>query len=189
MATMKHGNVSTQITTGRPAGKENTMKYFQNITTLEELKKAYHRLALKYHPDCGGDTEIMKAINQEHDELFNELKARVNAKADELHQTTEAPEEFRDIIDLLLRMRGLSVELCGSWLWIGGDTLAHKDKLKAAGCRWAPKKGLWSWHHVEDTRTYYRGKRTMNEIRGRYGSRAFTTTGDRAEYYEIGAAC
>lgn len=170
------------------------MKYFQNIHTLDELKKAYYRLALKHHPDCGGDTETMKAINQEHDELFARLKkesktgAKVNSEYGNAQsaESSEAPEEFRNIIDLLLRMRGLHIELCGSWLWIGGDTFPHRGELKAAGCRWAPKKGLWSWHHAEDSSSFYRGKRTMNEIRTKYGSQLFTSR-ENTEY--IGAAC
>ena len=55
------------------------MKYFNNITSLDELKKAYRRLAMKYHPDCGGSEEIMKQINAEHDALFETLKASHNA--------------------------------------------------------------------------------------------------------------
>ena len=36
--------------------------YFNNVRTLEELRKEYKRLAKIYHPDCGGDAEIFKAI-------------------------------------------------------------------------------------------------------------------------------
>ena len=58
------------------------------------------------------------------------LKVAHNQQADEHHQTTETPDEFRDIVERLLRMDGLEVELCGSWLWIGGNTREHKDGLK-----------------------------------------------------------
>lgn len=33
--------------------EENTMKYFVNISTLEELRKEYRRLAKVNHPDMG----------------------------------------------------------------------------------------------------------------------------------------
>ena len=81
------------------------MKYFTNIRTLDELKAAYRRLALKYHPDMGGSTEIMQEINSEHDALFEQLKRQHNASADEYHQTTETAEEFREILAVLLGLR------------------------------------------------------------------------------------
>ena len=116
------------------------MKYFTNIHTLDELKAAHRRLALKYHPDMGGSTEIMQEINNEHDALFEQLKRQHNANADEYHQTTETAEEFREILAVLLGLPGLTVELCGSWLWISGETRQHKDALKAAGCRWSSSR-------------------------------------------------
>ena len=123
------------------------MKYFTNCHNLDELKKEYRRLAVKHHPDHGGDTATMQAINAEYESAFNRLKAQHNAAADERHQTTEAPEEFIRIIELLLKIPGLVVELCGSWLWISGDTLAHKEELKFAGCRWSSSKKMWYWRH------------------------------------------
>ena len=122
-------------------------QYFENVKTLDELKKQYRRLAIKYHPDMGGSTEIMQQINAEHDRLFEQLKTQHNASADEYHQTTETPEEFRAIIELLMKLDGLEIELAGAWLWIGGNTRAHKEALKAAGCRWSSNKKLWYWRH------------------------------------------
>ena len=163
------------------------MNYFTNINTLDELKAAYRRLSMKHHPDRGGDTATMQEINAEHDELFERLKKQHNASADEFHQTTETPEEFREIIELLLRLEGLTVELCGSWLWIGGDTRQHKETLKAAGCRWSNNKKLWYWHHAEEGRKWRRGKATMSDIRMKYGSQVFDAAGERTGYERIGA--
>lgn len=153
------------------------MKYFSNVKTLDELKRAYRLLCMKHHSDVGGDTATMQAINAEHDELFEQLKRAHNATADEHHQTTETPEEFRDIIAALLRLDGLEVELCGSWLWIGGNTREHKEALKAAGCRWSSTKKLWYWHHAEDGHRWHRGKSSMSQIRAKYGSQTYRSSG------------
>ena len=160
------------------------MKYFEGVTTLDELKRQYRRLAVIHHPDVGGDLETMKAINDEHDLLFEHLKALQNAAATEdstgrTHATTETPQEFRDIVSLLLRLDGLEVELCGSWLWIGGDTRRHKETLKAAGCRWSQGKGRWYWHHKEEGSHWHRGTKTMGQIRSKYGSQVFRPRGSQ----------
>ena len=72
----------------------------------------------------------MQQINAEHDALFETLKKKHNASADEYHQTTETPEEFREIIMKLIIIPGLDIELCGSWLWIGGNTFGIGITLK-----------------------------------------------------------
>ena len=163
------------------------MKYFANIKTLDELKAQYRRLAMQYHPDRGGSTEIMQQINSEYERLHERLKAQHNAEADEYHQTTETAAEFIEIINALIKLSGLVVELCGSWLWIGGETKAHKDELKAMGCRWSQKKGLWYWRHEEDGHRWYKGKKSMEEIRSKYGSQVFEGREERGNYERIGA--
>lgn len=162
-------------------------KYFENVRTLDELKAEYRRLAMKHHPDRGGDVETMKAINAEHDALFEILKKQHNDSADEYHQTTETAEEFREVIAALLKLDGLTVELCGCWLWISGNTREHKEALKAAGCRWSKQKMMWYWRHPEDKRSYYRSKSTISDIRQKYGSQVFRGATEDTGYAKLGA--
>lgn len=164
------------------------MKYFTNCSTLDELKKEYRRLVMIFHPDCGGSTEAMQQVNADHDAMFELLKKSHNASADEAHQTTETPEEFRAIITALLKLDGLEVELCGSWLWIGGNTRENKEALKAAGCRWSKNKKLWYWHHAEDGAHWSRGKKSIGEIRSKYGSQVFRGGAEFSNVGKIGAA-
>ena len=159
---------------------------FAACKTLDELKKAYKAAALKNHPDLGGDTATMQTINAAYEERFDILKRNLNtaAAADETgktHATAETAGDFIAIIDALLKLDGLEIELCGRWLWIGGNTREHKDALKAAGCRWCSTKKLWSWHFADEGCGYRKGRRsTMDQIRSKYGSTTFSrsTTSD-----------
>jgi hypothetical protein len=45
------------------------MKWFQNINTLDELRTAYRKLAVRHHPDKGGSTADMQEINAEYEIL------------------------------------------------------------------------------------------------------------------------
>lgn len=120
------------------------MKYFTKISTVEELKKQYFALAKKYHSDInGGSDEIMKAINAEYTELFkvykdihqSTKKDAENATYTADKTTNEAPVDFINIISELLKMSGIAVELCGRWLWIGGDTKNHNFYSRASARR------------------------------------------------------
>ena len=46
-----------------------TIKFFTGVKTYDELRKRYKKLAFENHPDRGGNTETMKAINNEYDFL------------------------------------------------------------------------------------------------------------------------
>lgn len=116
------------------------MKYFTDCKTLEELKKAYRRLAMENHPDRGGSVEVMQAINAEYEMLFNEMKNTSSSGSGSRKQTQETAADFISIIDKIINLEGITIEICGTWLWVGGDTKPVKDVLMDAGLFWASKK-------------------------------------------------
>ena len=65
--------------------------FLKGIETLEDLKRQYRTLALQNHPDRGGDVEVMKAINNEYDKLFAQVKDTHKNKEGETY-TKENPE-------------------------------------------------------------------------------------------------
>ena len=92
--------------------------YFINCKNLDELKKAYKAAAMQNHPDKGGDTATMQAINAEYSARFEVLKRSQNEQAAEdttgrTHATTESAGDFIAIIAALLKLDGLEIELCG----------------------------------------------------------------------------
>lgn len=79
--------------------------------------------------------------------------------------------KLNDTMAALGTIDGVTVELCGSWLWIDGDTYEAKDSLKRLGCMWSRSKRRWYWRNPETSKGWSHGKTTMSHIRTRYGSR------------------
>lgn len=153
--------------------------YFDNCNNLNELKSLYHKLILENHPDLGGNTRTMQEINAEYDRMHEVLKKAQNREAkvnDQVKETTETPEEFRMVVEQLLKLDGIEVELCGAWLWISGATREVKEELKALKCRWSKSKKMWYWRHEEKGCYWSRGSHSMNHIRSKYGSEKLHVT-------------
>lgn len=158
------------------------MKWFRTCRTAEEGKSLYRKLVKEYHPDNGGNADIFKQINNEFTMWWNTHKdIHYSTETGETyeeteHRTTETAEEFIEIIENLRTLDGINVELCGSWLWISGNTYPHKDKLLMFGCRWSRSKKEWYW--AKDlTFTHYKTGKSKSWIRTRYGSEMIDTTG------------
>lgn len=70
------------------------MKYFRNISDLKSLRKEYRILAIKNHPDKGGDTQVMQNINAEFDILYSIL-LKTKIIESEKETGTETAQEYR----------------------------------------------------------------------------------------------
>ena len=150
-------------------------KWF-NAQTLEELKREYKTLIMKYHPDrTNGTTEIeMQEINSEFDALHEILPA-TNAQGNTYQPKADVrgvPAKYRAAVWAALKCEGVSVELCGSWIWATGDTKRHKDNLKAAGYQWSHNKAAWYWHEA-GYKKQSRKTWSLEDIRTRFGSQSF----------------
>ena len=139
--------------------------YFDNIKNVTELKQVYRQLALKFHPDKGGDTEEMQAINQEYQEALDHLLQDGKIDQNEFNDSWDIVEKVNQVIHI----PDITIEICGTWIWISGNTYPVKGTLKDNGFFWAGKKKMWYWRPPEQKRSR-RTTQSMNWIRDKYGS-------------------
>ena len=165
-------------------------QYFSEAKTLEDVKQIYKKLARQLHPDCNPDkdtTAAFQEMQREYEQAFNRCKnIHVNKDGETYEkETDETPEAFASIIDQLLKLDGLVIELCGSWLWITGNTKEHKDIIKGLGFRWSKNKEAW-YFHFEPYRKHSKKSVDLQTIREMYGSQRFTEK-TYSRYQEIEA--
>lgn len=134
-------------------------KYFINVNSLEELKKEYRRLAIKLHPDRGGNVEEFKAMSKEYEDLLNNFET----KAEDL--------QYKNIIDELVKYDNITVELIGDWVWVYGDTKPVKDTLKELKLRWSSKRKMWYYGGTSTGTKRKYSNSTTDELRDKYGSK------------------
>lgn len=144
------------------------MIYFKDCKTIEEVKAKYKVLAKQHHPDCGGDTATMQAINTEYAYACATVIKGENLTAEETEEEIRLSEEYRRVIEQIATLPGIAIEIVGNWIWVTGNTYPVKKQLKEAGLFFASKKVAW-YYRAEEYRTKG-GKKTLDEIREKYGS-------------------
>jgi len=147
------------------------MNYFKNCTTTDEAKKTYWKLALKLHPDQGGDTASFQELNNQF-EAFRPGKEKF--EGEEANWQDLSPV-YTNIINELLKLDGITIEIVGSYIWVGGNTYPHKKAIKGIDCGeemkalWARKKKMW-YFKPANYKPRYRKEYDMESIREIYGS-------------------
>jgi hypothetical protein len=149
------------------------MKYFDDCMSIESLRAEYRKNCLKLHPDKGGTAEIFADMQNEYERLIKLAAAteagtacKENRKA---RYTYETEKELMSAMEYFLNIYGITVELCGCWLWITGDTFPVHEKIKEYGAKYSKNKGAWYWSADMGTGKH-RGRYSWNKIRAKYGS-------------------
>ena len=162
------------------------LKYFKDCTSKEECKKLYKKLAFIYHPDRGGDTETMKAINAEFDYVMENnifKSSKKDTKKDTKKDYDFSSSQFKDIISALVRLDGLEIEITGCFIWVTGNTYPQKDIIKSLGFRYSKNKKAWYIAPAEyfAQKRSYKKSYSMNDIRAKYGSTKFESEGNKTK--------
>ena len=161
------------------------MKYFKDLNSMEAVKKQYRKLAMKYHPDRGGNEEVFKQINNEYEEAMEQArinetrKAKTKKEEDFIKSQYMNSKNFREKIDKLIVLEGIEIEITGTWLWLRGNTYKYKEYLKSEfNAQWSKSKKCWFISPNKDFRKTrgYKGK-NMSDIRNIYGSTKIKSEG------------
>lgn len=140
-------------------------------SSIEDIKLAYRKACSAYHPDRNpAGLEMMKLVNAAYESLAIVLNGGQFDKsiAHETDGTEHYGRKINDALSAIINLN-LTIEICGSWVWVSGDTRAHKDILKEAGFKWAPIKKMWHFR-PEEYKSFSRGKWDMDKIREKHGS-------------------
>jgi hypothetical protein len=141
------------------------------VADSDSCETAYRRAAMKFHPDrSGGSVEMMQAVNQ----AIEAIRKWYTEGGDDLRDH-DKPSGYGDLlaaaIAAVVELEGIAIEICGSWVWITGDTRPHKAAFREAGYMWGAKKAAW-YFRPAGFKSRGRGKWTLDEIRDYHGSQS-----------------
>ena len=140
------------------------------ISTLDDLKKQYFKLAKTHHPDAGGTTADFQNLQAEYEILIRKILNGTNLSSEEKNNEIVIDENLRQAIDTVIHLPGISIDLVGKWIWISGNTFPIKDFLKNAGFVFFKKAGTayWVFKGVE---SHSRGGTALQDIYNKYGKK------------------
>jgi len=175
------------------------LKYFEirNETqpTEELLKLLWRKIAMKLHPDKGGDAENFKEAQNEYEYLMSHIGSTFNTWTDTPDHYDNWESFLADVNPFVretlkkTREAGIkNLEVCGRWIWVNLEKsdVESRSKLKEIEVdgkkyRWHTTKLLWYW---AGCRKLGKKEVDMAGIRAFYGSSTYQET----EKEELAAA-
>jgi hypothetical protein len=152
--------------------------------TAPEIRAAYQKKAFEYDPSFSPVGIHMMQIVENAYEVLKRFSGPFKNSLGDLGITSSLEKAVRAVAVL----EGITIEICGVWIWISGSTERHKAVLKEAGYDWAPRKHMWYFRpEHQKARRKYVVPFSMDEIRQKFGSKvlppgqSFKTLVSRAE--------
>ena len=131
-----------------------TKNYFKDCDSLDAIKARYRALAMKHHPDRGGDTRTMQDINKEYHELLESLDGKAKYQRPDGSWKTykyvyKNEQQVIEVVEKLIKLNlpdDVEILIIGLYVWVRGNTKPVKDKLKTIdGMKWHSKRSCWYW--------------------------------------------
>ncbi len=140
----------------------------EESVTADIVRSAYIKASKRFHPDLNpAGTEMMK--------LINEAKDSLKAANYPIDQTTE-PNYYdygaaiNEALNKIIHLQRIKIEICGSWVWVSGNTKEHWLLMKEAGFRFSGPKKMVYFRPEDQAKKYRKGSLSMEEIRTKYGA-------------------
>lgn len=140
--------------------------YFTGLNP-DQAKKRFKQLCLELHPD-NKETGNSEAFKRMFNEFQNLDKANETTNETANETKIEMSEKMQNVILELSKYDFINMFICGSWLWISGNTFQNKEKLKELECKFAPNKKMWFYTEIKSSG---RGNMDIEEIKNKYGSK------------------
>ncbi len=162
--------------------------YFQNCTTVNEIKAEYRKLCFQHHPDIGGDVETMKLVNLAYHKALAAAHGQTSKGTDQKDHTYYYSQEVEQVIIdkinelVALQMEDVNILLVGVWIWVDGDTKPHKEQIKNVGLRWNRKRSKWFWSPPGSRKRRYNSKADFTDLCHTYGVENKTRSQPKAKY-------
>lgn len=153
------------------------MNYFKESITVEQIKQTYRELARKFHPDLGGDLELMKLLNAQYLEALKSCDNVKTFTTDNTEYTYKFDADLENqLIDKIHEFLGkdfkaVDLLLIGSWLWAVGSTKEVKEELKGMSFKYHSVKKCWFYHVGK---WHGKGSKTdLNDLASKYGYKSY----------------
>jgi len=154
------------------------MRYFEDCSSLDEAKQLYKELVFQLHPDTSGRDS--KAEFQAMQNEFEAFRPGAEKFKGEFEQWDA--QEYSELIQQLMKIPNITIEVCGSWIWLAGDTKPVKELIKAVDTGEKMKRGFSrkkkKWHFSpKGYRKWGKRELSFEEIKNRYGYRPAASKG------------